>query len=120
MQLYDVHIVWLRDIYTVWKGISLLGDDMFQIKAGYQLVFRTDKKKELQVVFKCPKCGHEGSFRYYTPEYCEKCHKTLPNVAMLLTNANDKIFYYKHGCTSSPRTFSETIGTIINNLCAKQ
>lgn len=82
---------------------------MFQIEIKHP-----DKEQDLRAVFKCPKCGWEGSFKFYAPEYCEKCLKTLPNVAALLTDVHDKMLYYKCGYTVSPRTFDKAISTIID------
>lgn len=87
---------------------------MFQIEIKHPNNEGNFYAESIYVVFRCPECGHEGSFRFYAPEDCEKCSKKLPNVAALLTDVHDKILYYKHGYTVSPRTFDETISTIID------
>lgn len=47
----------------------------------------------------CPHCERGFAFFYVCPARCPHCDKGLPNIASLMKQSDDRLFYHKMGET---------------------
>lgn len=64
-----------------------------EVEKGRTTLKLYDDRKKL----KCPHCGCEHYFYYYSPQKCEECHKILPDTIFMMDDVNGRLEYYKTG-----------------------
>lgn len=54
----------------------------------------------VEIIGKCPYCGHSMTFFYYAPKQCGNCDYILPDLGSVLSTDEGRLEYHKYGTTT--------------------